>query len=360
MAGGVSNYAALNARVRIMYGELLGAAQLAELGQSSDLSRLIAGLRQTPYAPYLRSDKGSDFTVRGVIGSAKARLAEAYQSIIQLAPLQARRVLIQLYRRYEINNLKAVLRGISTAAPGESRASVWDRVRTLLFPYGPGTVLPAEAMVESGGLGVAIDMLRSTVYFEALSSGLKRYSAEKSLFPIEVALDLFQWRTLWQETQKLSGPDQFQAARVIGSLVDVTNLLWAIRYRTYQQLAEEEVINYTLPFGYRVHDQDIRAVAAGADLAQLISRLYPGTLEAVQEGAQLDLPRLEVNLQRRVISTCRAEFVGDPFHVGLPLAYLVLHDAEVRDLTLVTEAIASGVQPAAFRSLMLESVGVVA
>jgi vacuolar-type H+-ATPase subunit C/Vma6 len=33
-----------------------------------------------------------------------------------------------------------------------------------------------------------------------------------------------------------------------------------------------------------------------------------------------------------------AAFLGNPFHVGLPLAYLVLHDLEVQDLTTLLEA----------------------
>jgi vacuolar-type H+-ATPase subunit C/Vma6 len=33
-----------------------------------------------------------------------------------------------------------------------------------------------------------------------------------------------------------------------------------------------------------------------------------------------------------------AAFVGDPFHIGLPLAYLVLSDLEIQDLTVLIEA----------------------
>ena len=51
--------------------------------------------------------------------------------------------------------------------------------------------------------------------------------------------------------------------------------MWAIRYRVYHQLSEEELINYTLPFGYHVRDADIRAIAAGDDIAQVVKRIYP-------------------------------------------------------------------------------------
>jgi hypothetical protein len=37
--------------------------------------------------------------------------------------------------------------------------------------------------------------------------------------------------------------------KIIGSLLDMNNLMWAIRYKVYHKLSEEELINYTLPFG---------------------------------------------------------------------------------------------------------------
>jgi vacuolar-type H+-ATPase subunit C/Vma6 len=116
--------------------------------------------------------------------------------------------------------------------------------------------------------------------------------------------------------------------------------MWAIRYRVYQQLSEEELINYTLPFGYRLRDQDVRTIAAGGDIGAVVSKLYPGMEDATAllEEPRRGLPLLEIELQRHVIRQCEAAFVGDPFHVGIPLAYLVLLDLELQDLILLVEA----------------------
>jgi hypothetical protein len=43
--------------------------------------------------------------------------------------------------------------------------------------------------------------------------------------------------------------------------MDMNNLMWVIRY-VYYQLSEEELINYTLPFGFHVRDEDVRAITA--------------------------------------------------------------------------------------------------
>ena len=161
-------------------------------------------------------------------------------------------------------------------------------MQDVLFPMGSMTVLPAQAMLESGSVGAAIELLQGTPYYETLSFAMKRYSAEQNLFPLEVALDLYYWRQLWQEAKKLQGQDREQASRIIGSLMDVNNLMWVIRYKVYHQLSEEEVINYTLPFGFRVRDEDVRAIAAGADLlvgggARLSG--HPGSEHAARRAA---------------------------------------------------------------------------
>jgi V/A-type H+-transporting ATPase subunit C len=208
--------------------------------------------------------------------------------------------------------------------------------------------------LETGNVGAAVEVLRATPYYEALSQALKRYSAEQSLFPLEVALDLQYWRQLWQEARKLPVQDQAQASRVLGALVDTNNLMWAIRYRVYQELSEEELINYTLPFGHRVGDEDIRAIAAGADLGSVVGRLYPNLpgMSSLLAEPKSGLPALEMSLKRHVMKECLAAFVGNPFHVGLPLAFLLLQDVEIEDLVVLIEAKTSKLPVEKFRPFL--------
>jgi V/A-type H+-transporting ATPase subunit C len=230
-------------------------------------------------------------------------------------------------------------------------------VRDILFPLGAFSVLPAQAMVESGSVSAAVDLLRGTPYEETLAFAIKRYSAEQNLFPLEVALDLNYWRRLWAEAKKLAGQDREQATKIIGALLDMNNLMWAIRYKVYHKLSEEEIINYTLPFGFRVQDSDLRAVAAGADIAAVINRIYPGIpdVNALLENPQNGLPRLEVLFKRELIKQCLAAFVGNPFHIGIPLAFLVLSDIEVQDLIVLIEAKSSNILEEEYRPFLLKT-----
>ncbi len=348
---GVSGYAAISARVRAMYSSLLGPQDFARLSDAPDLASLVAQLKQTAYGPYLETLKEKDLTPQKVDLTLKGRLADAYRSVIQMAPEHARPILKQLYRYFEIQNLKAILRAVIT----DPR---WERVEDVLFPMGEMTVLPAQAMLDSGSIGAAIELLQHTPYYETLSFAMKRYSAEQNLFPLEVALDLYYWRQLWQEAKKLPGQDRVQASKIIGSLMDVNNLMWVIRYKVYHGLSEEEIINYTLPFGYRVRDEDVRAIAAGADLSTVVGRVFPGIpdLNSLLEDPRRGLPQLEVILKRRLMEQCRSAFIGNPFHIGVPLAFLISGNLEVQDLTVLIEAKSSEMPEEEFRPYLLRSI----
>ena len=356
MAGGVAGYAAISARVRAMYADLLTPQDIVRLSEAPDFLSLFNSLKSTAYGPYLEGLKDKEINPRRVIIQIKRKLADAFYSVIQMAPVETRPLVKQLYRYYEIGNLKAVLRALVTVPTWNPDTSLWDRVRDVLFPLGSASALPAQAMVESGSVATAVDLLQGTPYEETLSFAMKRYSAEQNLFPLEVALDLSYWRRLWSEAQKLTGQDRQSSVRIIGSILDMNNLMWAIRYRVYHKLSEEEVINYTLPFGYRVHDADLRAVAAGADIASIINRIFPGIpdVNTLLENPRSGLPRLEVLLKRRIMEECLAAFVGSPFHIGIPLAFLVLHDFEIQDLIVLIEAKSSGLPEDEYQPFLLK------
>ena len=353
---GVSGYAAVSARVRAMYSSSLSPQDMLRLSDSPDFSSLFTQLKATAYGPYLEALKDREINPRRVILQLRKRLADSYQSVIHMSPEHARPLLVQLYRYFEVGNLKAILRGIVTGSQGGTALSLWDRVHDVLFPLGSMTVLPAQAMVESGNVGAAVELLHGTKYETVLSFAMRRYSAEQNLFPVEVALDLEYWRGLWQEAKKMPGQDREQALRVVGALIDMNNLMWAIRYRVYHKLSEEELINYTLPFGHHVRDEDVRSIAAGADIAGIVQRIYPGisAVDALLDEPQSRLPKLEVELKRHMMNQCISTFSGNPFHVGIPLAFLLLSDLEIQDLTILIEAKSSKMADEEYRPFLLK------
>jgi len=357
MASGSSGYAAISAKVRAMYADLLTPQDMARLSESTDLPTLVSALKGTAYGKYLSSLRDNELTSRRVILQIRHKLADSYASVVQQAPEQSRALIRQLFRYFEVGNLKAVLRSIQTVSSWGTDGAAWERVQDVLFPLGPFSVIPAQAMVESGSVVSAVDLLDGTLYESAMSFAMRRFSAEQNLFPLEVALDLDYWRRIWGEVKNLKGKDREMGNKLIGSLLDLNNLMWVIRYKIYHTLSEEELINYTLPFGYRVRDEDVRSIAAGADIGSIVSRIYPSIpdVNALLERPQSGLPKLEHLLKQQVVRECVSAFIGYPFHIGLPLAFLLLSDFEIQDLVVLIEAKSSNLSDEDYRPLLLKT-----
>ena len=71
---------------------------------------------------------------------------------------------------------------------------------------------------------------------------------------------------------------------------------------------------------------------------------------------QTGLPKLEHALKLQVMKQCNAAFIGDPFHIGIPLAYLMLSDFEVQDLIILIESKYFNLTNAEYRPLLLKTI----
>ena len=352
MAGqGIDAYAHVHATVRALRPDLLSPEDWTALIQAESYEAVLDSLGQTVYGPYLEIPGGrARLTPRRLIYQVRWHLSDMYVKLISLVSEPGRQLLVELWHHYEVDNIKAVLRGIETG-------SAWEQILFLLEPMGKYTALSLsdlEAMGRSADVAQAIEHTHGSPYYNTLSHALERYRTEKNLFPIEVALDLDYRRRLWQSIHKMTGRDHEQALRTVGNELDVDNLLWAIRYRVYHHLSSEEIINYTLPTGYQVKDEDIRAIATGADLTQVVKKIYP-TLQGLDDfyaEPEAHIEELEHALRRYIVDACRAAFIGYPFHIGIPLGFLWLNEYEINDLTVVVEAKASGLAPQVFLPML--------
>ncbi len=346
----VSAYALVQATVRARYSTLLGSGTWSALIECQDFESVLAILSKTVYGPYLQI-ASEMWTPRRTVYQLRWHVSDSYRRLIDLTPESGRQLLTRLWQSHEVDNMKATLRGVENGAS-------WDRVRHLLSPVAEHFSLNTagmERMVQSGGVAQAIERTRHTPYYDTLVHALDRYITEKNLFPLDVALDLDYRRGLWQSIQQLRGRDRDEALRLVGTMLDTDSLLWAIRYRVFHHLSEQEIINYTLPFGYRVRDEHIRAIAAGASIAQVVRDVYPDLENPAQyaDESGIGLAMLEHSLHERLVGMCRATFRGTPFHIGIPLAYLILCESEIKNLTALIEAKASHLAREVFEPILV-------
>lgn len=302
------SYAAVQGYIRARLSRLMDRATWARLVEANAPAELNQLLAQT------------GVTLRGEV-------ADTERALVRFLPRGAGELVAWYKQRFEIENLKTVLRAVHYRLdPSRARAS--------LIPL-RATHWNWQALVEAGSVPAVIDQIRESPFARPLENAMGRYQQEQRLFYLEIALDLFYFQKLVRLIESQSGRDAADARLFLGRWIAVQNLLWAYRYRIYGRMTPEEIINYTLHRAFAAGLDTVRRVALGSPLAveagRLGFRISPGLSEV--EG----LTEIEVLAERERFQYATAAIRRPMFQLRGVLAYLWLLEAEVRDLTVIVE-----------------------
>ena len=337
-------YAAANARIRGLYSRLLDEATWRELVAADGFEAAISLLRATTYADIIMAaEQSGTFSLEQIERGLAGRAAADCRRAMAFTGGGTRALLEVWWQHYELENLKALFRGLDqNLAP--------TAIRGFLIPLGDDSTLPWEALLHEHSVPSLVDRLHGTSYINPVRAALPVYQRDGSLFAIEIALDIRYYRDLASAIKNLAGTERVEASRILGTKLDMLNILWAFRYRVYYGLSAEEIVNYTLWQAVRTDANLVRDIALGADPRSVLVRVWG---EDVIDLSPFDDPdgearmvvRLELALQRHWWRLAKQRLGGYPLGLGILLAYLVLEEIEVLDLVTLLETKGMGWEP---------------
>ena len=157
--------------------------------------------------------------------------------------------------------------------------------------------------------------------------------------------------------RQLNSRDRPIALRLIGVEIDLTNVSWIIRFRTFHQLPAEGVPPLLIPQGITGTEELVRNVY-GRDPVQalqaLIRREHPGLaalLSSRPQDAGSRLLLIQQILRQILMHEATRMLAGDPFTVGVLLSYVILKRDEIRKVRAVLNAKKYGMAADRIRSL---------
>jgi len=331
-------YAAANARVRGLYAKLLSDATWQILIEADGFEAALAILRDTDYLETVRAvEQTGSLSLERLERLLLGRTAADHLRAARLVQGSARGLMLIWWQRFELENLKTVFRGIESGLPANT-------IETLLVPLGEHATLPWDVLTRELSVAGLIDRLANTHYTNPLKAAYPQYERQRTLFPIEIALDIRYYRDLYSAVRALRGAERCDAVRQLGTWLDALNILWAFRHRDYYGLSAEEIVNYTLWHTERTDVGLIREIALGATPYDTVLRVFGRgkvdleLLEIAGSGGAATLPSLELSLYRYRWHLARQAMGGYPFSLGAIIGYLVLADIEIRDLVMLLEA----------------------
>ncbi len=325
-----------NARLRAMKSRLLSHQQLTELADVESVPAFINALLKTSYQPVIEL---ALVQFSGLAALNWARRRDLLQTVTKVRHFyggQAAELAGWVLRRYDMDNLKAILRGLSRHVPA-------DEILASTLPVGELASADLAQLASQTNMRAAIDLL--STWRISLAHPLLVLRAERpgaDLLQMELALERWYFQAAGQAAAANGAMALRQSLRV-GA--DVFNLMTALRLVGLDEsaafLRQQFNTDEATPL---IVGPGIVPVATFVDmvhqstLARAISKLAGTPYEAICNEALVRYkasPRLslfEFELARYRLNQAAYLLAGDALGVGVLIGYLALKTNELRNL----------------------------
>ena len=341
MPGPLARYAFINAKLRARLSLLIPEDVVHALVRAPSLIEAMQVLKGTPFA-----EAEAVYTQTGDLVLVELRLLEReidlFQDVrrhLEGAPLD---FVVALATRFEVENLKNSLRlwfdRVVRGRDVRSRAGYLLRLPLV-------HVLDVDALLASPDIDTFAGTLEGTPYGAIVRKASASILGDRSLFAVEVELDKHYYRGLLEAADRLPRRDREIARRLVGVEIDMANIGWIVRLRTFYDLPVEKAIAAVIPSGWSVDEASVRAAYASQNVKQVLDQVLSSGYAPLRsilgaEGADASsrLGLVEQVLSQIVLYEVKHVLGGYPFSIGVVLAYFVLKQAEIRRIVTVLNA----------------------
>ncbi len=323
-----SDFGYINARVRGMHSRLLDPSVIEDLLATRDLDALIAALQNTPYGKELAEALTRRTGIAAVDEALSRNFHATTRKILGFAEGRPREAIELALRRYDLQNLLVVMRGIHTRRPPEEIAAS-------LVPTGElGEVALRELAAQPTVLAVAATLATfGHAFAEPMRLAALAYGEARDLLTAELVLERAHAEQIRSGARGAGATDQVLRATLQRRL-DVRNVLTAFKLHA-TDLRPAEKARFFLAGGSIPPELFNTLADPGTVERGLVTLHRLGFRHVTRPESVTDLERL---LERELAAEEEARYRGDPLGLDVVLGYLAAKAHEVANLRLVARA----------------------
>jgi len=273
-----------------------------------------------------------------------ARLATFERSLMQLwldelssllRPLKgsARRLLTHWASRYEVLNIKALVRGKIGQLPNEE-------IEKSLFRLPGFLSLNHDRLLNTDNVVELLRQLQKTPYQRLATQALRRYEERPDPFLLDATLDQQFYGELIDRAHHLSGTDRAEILSLVGRIVDGHNLVWSLRYRYNYGLQASEVLYLAIDGGRVLDRTRLQTILHADSLTEALAHLPDGLPDHGRMPPQITL--IEATMRNELHAYAARAMRHSPSALTSVLAYLVLRYGGINALYTIVHARAHG------------------
>jgi len=319
----LAGQAYLRTRLAIMTANLLGHEKLNELA-GLPLDELAAN---TGFAEIASNNEA------GRLPAFERALMQTWLDELSalLRPLEgpARRLLTQWASRYELLNIKALVRGKIGQLPNEE-------IERSLFELPGFLSLNHDELLNTDSVPELLRHLQKTRYERLATQALRQYEERPDPFLLDATLDQQFYSDLSNRAQQLSGHDRTETLDLIGRIVDRHNLVWSLRYRFNYGLQASEVLYLAIDGGRVLNRALLQQMLQAETLDEAIRTLPANLLSHGDMPKQITL--IEAAMRGDLFAHAERAMRRSPSALTSVLSYLVLRYGEITTLYAIVHA----------------------
>jgi V/A-type H+-transporting ATPase subunit C len=327
---------AVGVKAHVLYSRLLTDDDYWDLLSSDTVPEIKDKLMSTAYGEFFETLPAE--THRHDLESAihGTLIAQAESFLLHMSSPRDKFFKTLLYQ-YEADDIKSVFRHIASGRA--DREKLRQRLNA-----SKRSMISFDNLLSARDFSEVSDVLRNTPYYRSLAEPLRRLHSgeQRSLFPLEMALDMFVESSRNKALEKLSPDERNRLLPIFGIRADLYNLYILYRALLYYSLTPEEMLSRLLPSRYRVTMPILRELARADSLPRLTEMLkgrFPAYAELISSALDDENRELalESKIKRYIYAQAKRVFDNGPPGFHTAVGYYILKEFEITDLTRIIE-----------------------
>ncbi len=343
---GLLAYSGITTKVRAMESRLLKPEQFQELTEQEDVRSAADYLKEQPAYAEIFNSLDDTKLHRGYIEQILTQSEyRDFTRLYRFSGVKQKRFLNLYFKHYEVEVIKKLLRHMLGGREGQPDLSMFQEF------FEKHSDLNLEALCKAKNFSEFTDALEGTVYGDLL--GQMQENGQTGLFDCELKLDLFYFQSLWKLRSKILSKEERKILDdCFGSRLDLLNIQWIYRARSFYRLPPAEIYALLIPVHYRLRAEKVKQLVEAEDDAKFFAALKEtpyGKQEEMQAGKVTDIQLLSNQMLNRIYEKTGHRYPHSPAVLD---SYLYRKELEMRKIVTALEGIRYGLSAAEIMGLL--------
>lgn len=313
-------YPALNAKMKCMYSNNLSKEELEELVRQNNLKEAINFIKNK--FPVL-DNLNENMHRKELEQELNNLFIYDILKIFKYLNKNEIKILMQFLSKYEINCVKNVFRNVTTNRNSIEYLKNIDNWTTKMFKNIDGI----NQITEEKDF---LELIKSEDYYKIF----KEYEdtiENTPLEEIEVKLDKFYFQKMYNLAKKTNKTLQY----IIGTEIDLLNVVWIYRAKKYFNYSPEETKDILIPISYKLSKKNLEELLDCTDFSEIKSILIGTRYRSVfseENKIEYDKNKYLYNINIKLFRT-------KMFDIGTVFCNINLIDIEIKNIINIIEGI---------------------